>query len=131
MTIGEVAKRAGVSIETVRYYQRRGLLVEPPRPARGFRKYPLATLQLLQFIRRAKGLGFSLREIQKLLALRQNRTAAPGQLVMLLVKKEQELAGKLRTLEVRQRALQRLVATCEKLGPSEQWRAFDLDTREE
>jgi MerR family mercuric resistance operon transcriptional regulator len=67
MTIGRLAKEAGVNVETVRYYQRRGLLDEPPKPTGGHRRYSPAVLRRIAFIRRAQGLGFSLAEVQSLL----------------------------------------------------------------
>ena len=67
MTIGRLAKEAGVNVETVRYYQRRGLIEEPAKPGGGHRRYPIAILKRLAFIRRAQGLGFSLAEVQILL----------------------------------------------------------------
>jgi MerR family transcriptional regulator, mercuric resistance operon regulatory protein len=69
MTIGRLASAAGVNVETIRYYQRRGLLPEPPRPPGGQRRYPPAVLQRLGFIRRAQQLGFSLEEVRRLLDL--------------------------------------------------------------
>jgi MerR family mercuric resistance operon transcriptional regulator len=69
MTIGRLAKAAGVNVETIRYYQRRGLLPEPPRPPGGQRRYPAAVLERLGFIRQAQQLGFSLEEIRRLLEL--------------------------------------------------------------
>lgn len=68
-TIGELAKSVGVNVETIRYYERRGLVDRPPRPARGYRRYPAATLERLIFIRRAQALGFTLDEIATLLSL--------------------------------------------------------------
>lgn len=68
-TIGQLAAAAGVNRQTVRYYQRRGLIEQPPKPASGYRRYPRATLERIQFIKRAQGLGFSLEEIRDLLAL--------------------------------------------------------------
>jgi MerR family mercuric resistance operon transcriptional regulator len=68
LTIGGLAKAAGVSVETVRYYQRRGLLREPLRPAGGQRRYPDSAVEDLHFIRRAQQLGFTLAEIKELLA---------------------------------------------------------------
>ena len=67
MTIGRLAKEAGVNVETVRYYQRRGLLEEPQKPAGGHRRYQQSTLDRIAFIRRAQALGFSLAEIESLL----------------------------------------------------------------
>src|SRR5215467_5078830 len=74
-TIGELAKSAGVNVETVRYYERRGLLPKPPRGASGYRLFPPEALRRLQFIRRAQELGFSLDEICELLALRMSPKA--------------------------------------------------------
>ena len=67
MTIGRLAKEAGVNVETVRYYQRRGLIEEPAKPTGGHRRYQPAALRRIGFIRRAQGLGFSLAEIAILL----------------------------------------------------------------
>lgn len=68
-TIGQLAKSAGVNIETIRYYQRINLIKEPAKPAQGYRTYPEATLKRIIFIKRAQQLGFSLDEIADLLAL--------------------------------------------------------------
>jgi MerR family mercuric resistance operon transcriptional regulator len=67
MTIGRLAKAAGVNVETVRYYQRRGLVTEPGKPQGGHRRYPPAALERIAFIRRAQQLGFSLAEVTELL----------------------------------------------------------------
>lgn len=73
LTIGAVAKRAGVPIDTIRYYEREGLLPEPLRRASGYRSYGEGTVAQLRFIRRAKALGFTLEEIRDLLALSADR----------------------------------------------------------
>lgn len=70
MKIGELAETAGVNVQTIRYYERRGLLPEPARRASGYRDYEPETLDRLRFIRRAQELGFTLTEIADLLALR-------------------------------------------------------------
>ena len=70
LTIGHLAKEAGVNLETVRYYERRGLLPRPPRSPSGYRLFPAESRKRLRFIRRAQELGFSLREIRELLSLR-------------------------------------------------------------
>jgi len=69
LTIGFVAKAANVNIETIRYYQRIGLIIEPDKPLQGFRVYPTETLKRIKFIKRAQQLGFSLSEIAELLQL--------------------------------------------------------------
>ena len=67
MTIGRLAQAAGVNVETIRYYQRRGLIGEPHKPPGGHRRYPPGVLQQIAFIRRAQQLGFSLAEVKALL----------------------------------------------------------------
>ena len=69
LTIGGLARSAGVNIETVRYYQRRGLILEPPRPLRGYRRYDADVVGRILFIKRAQQLGFTLNEIAELLEL--------------------------------------------------------------
>ena len=69
LTIGILAKAADVNIETIRYYQRIGLITEPQKPFQGYRVYPAETLQRIKFIKRAQQLGFSLQEIEELLQL--------------------------------------------------------------
>lgn len=70
LTIGEIARRAGLGVETIRFYERRGLVRRPPRPATGFRTYPEETVARIKFIRQAQAIGFTLKEIAGLLALR-------------------------------------------------------------
>ena len=72
MRIGEVAAQAGVNIQTLRYYERRGLLPEPERSNSGYRAYDSDTVRLVRFIKRAQELGFTLREIEDLIELRQS-----------------------------------------------------------
>lgn len=67
MTIGRLAKAAGVNVETIRYYQRRGLLAEPHKPQGGHRRYPAGAAERIAFVRRAQQLGFSLAEVKDLL----------------------------------------------------------------
>ena len=76
-TIGRLAREAGVNIETIRYYQRRGLLPQPGRPLQGFRRYGDEALARLRFIKRAQQLGFTLREIKELLAIGKGSCAPP------------------------------------------------------
>jgi MerR family mercuric resistance operon transcriptional regulator len=76
LSIGQLAEAAGVHVETVRYYERRGLLAEPPRTAAGYRQYSSAEVWRLQFIARAKRLGFTLAEIRDLLDAGPEHTEA-------------------------------------------------------
>jgi MerR family mercuric resistance operon transcriptional regulator len=73
MTIGRLAKAAGVNVETIRYYQRRGLIVEPGKPQGGQRRYSNVALSRIAFIRRAQQLGFSLAEVKELLEHSEGR----------------------------------------------------------
>lgn len=86
-TIGQLASSAGVNVETVRYYERRGLISQPLRPPQGHRQYSADTLEQLLFIKRAQQLGFSLQEIATLMALgegqcREVRSLAENKLSM-------------------------------------------------
>jgi MerR family mercuric resistance operon transcriptional regulator len=76
LTIGKVARAAGVNVETVRYYQRSGLVPEPPRPAGSVRRYSEETVARLRFIKRAQELGFTLSEVGRLLALGDPQSCA-------------------------------------------------------
>ena len=76
LRIGEVAARAGVNVQTLRFYERRGLLQEPPRRPSGYREYPPESVRLIRFVKRAQQLGFSLDEVHELLQLRMGRRAA-------------------------------------------------------
>jgi len=75
LTIGRLASKASINVETIRYYERRGLIKQPAKPKVGYRKYDSDTLQRLLFIKRAKTLGFSLDDIEKLLVLSEGRCA--------------------------------------------------------
>ncbi|MDH3603771.1 MAG: heavy metal-responsive transcriptional regulator [Candidatus Tectomicrobia bacterium] len=104
LTIGKVAKAAGVRIDTVRFYEQKGLIAEPPRGTSGYRHYPEDTVSRIRFIRRAKELGFSLQEIRELLALRVDPEMSSG-----AVKARAE--AKITDIEVKVRALQRMKET--------------------
>jgi DNA-binding transcriptional MerR regulator len=75
---GEVARMAGVNVETLRFYEREGILAEPPRRASGYREYPPETIDLVRFVKRAQEVGFSLREVRELLELRPVPAHAPA-----------------------------------------------------
>ncbi len=111
MTIGKIAAEADVAIDTVRYYERAGLLPEPPRRESGYREYPADTVKRLRFIRRAKALGFSLPEIGELLDLsnssadvRKIKNAAQSKLKLL----DEKIAELTRVRD----GLQKLVKHC-------------------
>ena len=114
-TIGQLAHDAGVNIETVRYYERRGLLRQPPRTVSGYRQYSVADLWRLQFIARAKQLGFTLTEIANLVGDHDGCDTAESVLALARAK-IQELDERQRSLVDTRSRLTRLVAICEDPG---------------
>lgn len=120
LTIGKVAKKALVNIETIRYYERQGLIPLPPRRESGYRQYPEDTVDRVRFIKRAQELGFSLKEVAELLSLRVGPDATCGDVKKLADVKIAEIDGKIRTLERMKDALTRLVETCEESRQAEE-----------
>ncbi|HKT28285.1 heavy metal-responsive transcriptional regulator [Dyella sp.] len=120
LTIGTVAKRAGVPIDTIRYYEREGLLPEPLRRASGYRSYNESAIKRLRFIRRAKELGFTLEEIRDLLALSTDRS---GGVRAVRKRAEQRLASidaRIAELMRIRAGLQQLIEVCPGHGDPEQ-----------
>ncbi|UJS26370.1 MerR family transcriptional regulator [Thiothrix winogradskyi] len=112
LTIGKLAKIAGVNVETIRYYQRRGLLLEPPKSTNGQRHYPASCATHLQFIKRAQQLGFSLSEITQLLQLEQAGDCRETH--ALATHKLSLIRQKIADLQTMQQALETLIEACEK-----------------
>lgn len=110
LTVGQLARVAGVNIETVRYYERRGLLREPPRTNSGYRQYSDTDLWTLQFIARAKQLGFTLAEIATLLGSGGNRSAA--EVLLMTQAKIEELDRRQAELADTRSRLERLADIC-------------------
>lgn len=117
LTIGRLAKEAGVNLETVRYYERRGLLPRPPRSESGYRLFPDEAAGRLRFIRRAQELGFSLAEIRELLSLRVSRTAKRTDVRKRAEAKIADIDARIRSLHSMKRALQKLTRVCAGCGP--------------
>ncbi len=109
LTIGRLARLAGVHVETVRYYQRIGLIEVPERPVSGFRVYTRETAERLGFIRRARGLGFSLDEIGRLLELGDGRCR---DVLEQAEARLERIEGQIRDLEAMRRALRALIEDC-------------------
>jgi MerR family mercuric resistance operon transcriptional regulator len=110
MTIGQLAAAAGVNVETIRYYQRRGLLDEPHKPFRGYRHYPHDTIKRLRFIKRAQALGFTLEEIAALLRLDGSGSCADTR--ELATQKVAVIEQKLSDLAAMRDALMALMRQC-------------------
>jgi MerR family mercuric resistance operon transcriptional regulator len=114
LTIGKVARLAEIGVETVRFYEREGLIDAPPRRESGYRQYPEETIQRLRFIKRAKELGFTLKEIKDLLGLRVDPSAAAAcdAVRKLAEEKMEDVRGKIVTLQRMEAVLLRLVGSC-------------------
>ncbi len=111
-TIGELAKECQINLETLRYYERLGLMPEPPRSSSGHRIYPTSALSRVHFIRRAQALGFSLAEIAELLALRRNQEDVCNDVIRQIEAKRREVDRKIADLESIRRALSRMKRLC-------------------
>lgn len=118
LSVGQVARRAGVGVETVRFYERQGLLAEPARKASGYRQYGDEAVAVLRFIRRAKLLGFTLKEIKGLLALRLDGGATRAAVRKQATAKVADIEAKIRDLRRMQAALAGLTAACHGDGPA-------------
>lgn len=111
LTIGRLADEAGVNVETIRYYQRRGLMPEPDKPAHGHRRYAGDAIKRVRFIKRAQVLGFTLEEIGSLLELDEARACAETR--GLAAHKLQVIEDKLADLKAMRKALTVLVRQCD------------------
>ena len=117
LTIGQLARQAGIGVETVRFYEREGLVPVPPRRASGYRQYPVDAVRRLQFIRRAKALGFSLQEIAELLALRVDRRTTCADVRARAAAKIDSIEQKIEDLQRVRAALEKLSRSCRGRGP--------------
>jgi Hg(II)-responsive transcriptional regulator len=113
MRTSELAGHAGVNSETLRYYERRGLLAEPPRTSGGYRDYPAGTVGLLRFIKRAQELGFTLDEVEELLQLDGGGPDSCEAARALAERRRDDLEGRIRDLQRMHDSLADLVATCD------------------
>jgi len=114
---GELAKRAGVNVETLRFYERKGLVPVPPRRASGYRQYPADSVPRIRFIKRAQELGFTLGEIGELLSLRVRAGTTPADVRGRAERKLADIRRKIDDLKAIERALGKLTAACSGDGP--------------
>jgi MerR family mercuric resistance operon transcriptional regulator len=114
LTIGRLAERAGVNVETIRYYQRRGLLNEPQKPLSGYRRYPSDAMKRVRFIKRAQSLGFTLEEVAGLLRLYAANACTETR--ELAVHKLALIDQKRAELTAMRKKLATLVSKCEESG---------------
>ncbi len=113
MQIGEVAARAGVNAQTIRFYERRGLLKKPARTASGYRTYPVSVVRVVHFIKQSQELGFTLAEIKQLLVLREKKGGNAPQVRALATAKIDSINGHIRSLEKMRDELEAVVSDCQ------------------
>src|SRR5215472_13012352 len=130
LSIGQVARRAGVGVETLRFYEREGLLEEPPRRASGYRQYSEEVVSRLRFIKRAQQLGFSLKEISELL-LRVDAQTSCEEVRQRTEAKLAEVEQKMVELQRMRQALLQVAVLCTGQGPASACPMLDeLDQQE-
>lgn len=119
MRIGDVAKEAGVGVETIRFYEQKGLIAQPPKPRTGgYRDYPAQSVRRVRFIRRAQRLGFSLGEIVELLELEAGPDAGCADVRRRAEAKRVEVLAKIDNLDRIKDALETLIDACPGKGPA-------------
>jgi MerR family transcriptional regulator, copper efflux regulator len=118
LSIGQVAKKTDISIETLRFYERSGLIPEPPRKESGYRQYPEEIVPVLRFIKNAKDLGFTLAEIKELLSLRCAPDGTKADVRKKTMEKIAELDRKILLLNRMKKSLEGLAEACDGSGPA-------------
>ena len=125
LTIGQLAKRSLVNIETVRYYERRGLIPKPPRRESGYRQFSEDTVARIRFIKHAQEVGFTLKEIEELLSLRVDPATTCGDIKRHAEAKIAEVENKIKALKTMKAALIKLKAACRGRGPTSECPILD------
>lgn len=118
-TIGDAAREAGVGVETIRFYERKGLISQPPKPRHnGYRSYSNEIVERIQFIRNAQALGFSLQEICELLALHADPNTDCNSVRTRASAKLEEVEQKMAQLRDIRSTLKKLISSCPQKGPA-------------
>lgn len=117
LTRKQVADTVGVTIEAVRFYEREGLIEEPPRTEANYRQYPENTINRIRFIKRAQSLGFSLPEVRELLSLRMSTATTPVEIRQRTLEKIADIEEKINNLQTMKRILEEMTNTCPGTGP--------------
>ena len=120
LTIGQLAKKANVNLQTIRYYERRGLISKAPRNESGYRQYSPKDLKRVEFIKQSQGLGFSLKEISELLRLRMEPGMTCGDVKVRVEAKIADIEEKIFSLQQMKDALFTLGKKCTGQGPISQ-----------
>ena len=116
LNIGQVAKQTGVTVETVRFYEKQGLIEPPQRSQSGYRQYPEETTRRVHFIQHAKEVGFTLKEIGELLAMRQEPGTSCSDIKLRATQKIEAVDQKIRDLKRIREALARMILKCHGRG---------------
>lgn len=117
MKIGELAEKTGVSIDTIRFYERRGLIPAPSRRESGYRIYSVEYADRIRFIKRGQELGFTLKEVDELLSLRMDEAADCAEVQRQAATKLKDVEEKIRDLERVRGVLRELASACRGTGP--------------
>lgn len=112
LSIGQLAKETGVTVEALRFYEKQGLVAAPARTNAGYRQYPPDTVRRVKFIQHAKEVGFTLNDIAQLLALRQEPGTSCADIKLKATDKIKDVESKIRELQRIREALQRMVIKC-------------------
>ncbi len=120
LTTGQLAKKTDVNIETIRYYERKGLIPKPHRRDSGYRQYSAEMITRIMFIKHAKTLGFSLKEIKDLLSLKHDPKTPCSEVRKRAESKIEDINGKIRTLQKMKKALSKLTKSCTGSGPAKE-----------
>ena len=115
---GQLAKEVGINVETLRYYERRALIPEPPRRESGYRIYPPNSIERIRFIKSAQELGFTLEEIKELLALRVDESATRAEVRQHAQDKVVQIDAKIAALTQMRTALNHMINQCHGEGPT-------------
>lgn len=113
-----LAERGGVNLQTIRYYEREGLLPKPPRLKSGYRMFPETAVQRVRFIKRAQELGFQLSEVRQLLSIQIDPAKECSDVQRLAKAKVEDIEARIRTLQSMRRVLSNLADACPGRGPS-------------
>lgn len=116
LTTGQVAEESGVKKDTVLYYEREGLIAEPPRLENGYRQFPNDVVRTIRFIQEAQSLGFTLNEIRSLLSIREGETQDCDNVQKLARDKQASIQNKIEQLKRMERTLDELIEQCEQNG---------------
>ncbi len=117
LTTGRLARLTDVNKETIRYYERRGLLNTPPRSTSGYRAYPQEAIAIVRFIKRAQALGFSLKEVAELLTLSGNSGTDCGDMRDTAMRKLEDIKVKIKGLKAMEKTLKKIIKACPGKGP--------------